>query len=301
MAQLAQVATQQRAIINVEGHQLTALCYNKHLAEAHTPVIFIHGIGGTINFWEAGQPFILENRFWASLSLPGHTSATYPDGFKAADITAEGMAAVMAEAVRKLTNGKPAVLVGHSTGGFMALNIAAHAPELVAGVLSMAGFAHGYWTGVFRIAQQMCRLGTLPGRLIFVYRDWLMRTTEGYEEYLTNLAADIPAMRASRMYRDTFDMVYADTISSDNDAVRLWFKQMPDVDITPQLANIQAPVLHLHGEQDPIVPPAQGPHIIAHVLNGELVTLPGCGHMLPWERNQDYQTALTRFLRSIVE
>ena len=301
MTQLAQVKTQQRAIIPVNGHQIAALIFNREHAKDTVPVIFIHGIGSSIDFWTAGQPDALQDHYWASLSLPGHYPAAIPSDYTAADITAEGLAAVVAEAIRKLTDGKPALLVGHSTGGFMALNVAAHAPELVRGVLSVAGFAHGYWTGAFHIAQVVSRMGTWPGRWIMAYTNWLMRTPHGYENYMHNLVVDFPAMQAAPMYKETFDVLYANAKSGDGEALRYWFQRMPDIDITPQLKKINVPVMHVHGEKDPIVPPSQGPHIIEHIDQGELITVPGCGHMVPWERNADYQAALTRALANVVE
>ncbi len=130
MAQLVRVATTKRAVMAIDGHKLVALVFNADKRGKTPPIVFIHGIGASVNFWATGQPAMLKDRYWASLSLPGHMPATFPDGFTSDDIQAAVLAQVMGEAVRRLAGGVPAVLVGHSTGGFMALSIAAHVPEV---------------------------------------------------------------------------------------------------------------------------------------------------------------------------
>ncbi len=76
------------------------------------------------------------------------------------------MGDVVGEAVRQITGGAPALLVGHSTGGYTALAIAWRAPQLVKGVISLAGFVRGVWTGTLGMAQHLRVLGA-PGAWLF--------------------------------------------------------------------------------------------------------------------------------------
>lgn len=130
----------------IEGHQLVAYGFNTHLSQ--TPVVLLHGITASANSWLVGPPPVLAHYPWYSLSLPGHFPAQFPLGFASADLTPELVARLVSTAVRQLAGGRPAILIGHSTGGFAALAVAATAPELVAGVVCISGFVQGRWTAV---------------------------------------------------------------------------------------------------------------------------------------------------------
>lgn len=53
----------------------------------------------------------------------GHYPATFPAGFQTATLTPELITRLLITAIRSLTDGQPAILVGHSPGGFAALVI----------------------------------------------------------------------------------------------------------------------------------------------------------------------------------
>ena len=63
-------------------------------------------------------------------------------------LTVEMIVHVLTAAIRNLVGNQSVILVGHSTGGFAALAIAAHTPEIVRCVVSISGFAQGIWTGM---------------------------------------------------------------------------------------------------------------------------------------------------------
>jgi len=54
-----------------------------------------------------------------------------------------------------------------------------------------------------------------------------------------------------------------------------------DGDRTPLLARIRQPVRVVHGADDPLVPPAAGQHLAAHIAGATLDLVPGMGHDLP--------------------
>lgn len=76
------------------------------------------------------------------------------------------MARVMADAIRQIAGDRPVTLMGHSTGGFASLNIAAHYPQMARRVVSISGFAHGRWIGFLGFYQRIVRMGT-AGKALF--------------------------------------------------------------------------------------------------------------------------------------
>ncbi len=145
--------------MQIEGHKIVALSFNKE--RATVPIIFIHGITASVNSWTVGPVPVFEKFPWFSLSLPGHYPATFPPDLHAKDLTAEMMARILTTAIHKLVGERPVILIGHSTGAFAALAIAARTPDIARGVCSIAGFARGKWTGALRIQQQLARFGSI--------------------------------------------------------------------------------------------------------------------------------------------
>jgi 3-oxoadipate enol-lactonase len=76
----------------------------------------------------------------------------------------------------------------------------------------------------------------------------------------------------------------------------VYFKMMPEIDITPLLNQIRVPVLALAGDRDGIVPPRQALLIAENVQQGSLAYLPGAGHTPHLERSVEYARSLTEWL-----
>jgi len=293
---LAKISTHKQAIIDVHGHKLFALAFNYPLKT--TPIIFIHGFGSSVGFWTDWQtPYVQENFRWYSLSLPGHTPATFPDTFPPQDINAENLATIMIDAIKKLVGNQQVVLIGHSTGGFIALNIAMHAPELVKAVVSVSGFVQGKWTGSLGIAQQWARWGQF-GRMLWMGNEWLCKTSRAYFNTMFDMyAADVNAMHAMPAYDDIIEPQHKDFLERDSSALFTWLQGVQDIDIRAGLSTISAPTLIMVGEDDPIVPAEQARIIHEGVPNSDYVSYSGAGHMIMWERHEQYHRDLTAWLK----
>lgn len=284
-------------LLSSEGHRLVAASASGVTGRSGLPVVFIHGILGSVHFWEhCIPPQVASGRRWYSLSLPGHYPAVVPPGFGADDLTPEMMARVMAGALRELFGSQPVLLVGHSTGGFAALNLAIRAQDQVAGVISVSGFAHGRWIGSLGMSQRLARSGPL-GRLGF----WLLMRALSLSGTLCYhstryYAADWPTMRTNPCMQASRAASYAMFRQADLGALQHYFRRMPDIDITADLRQIVVPVLALNGDCDPIVPSAQSRIIAEQVQNGQHISLPGCGHMPMFERTTAYADAIDTWI-----
>src|SRR5512147_1959123 len=110
--------------MQVEGHRLVAVSTNTS-EDFGLPVVFLHGIGGSIYFWspDLTSPFHKLGSCY-SLSLPGHFPAILPKDFTPACLTAELIARLLSSAIQELVGNKKVLLVGHSAGAFAALSTA---------------------------------------------------------------------------------------------------------------------------------------------------------------------------------
>lgn len=281
--------------LHIEGHTLVALEYNAD--KGGTPAFLIHGIMSSVGFWQEDDPIFRDQFHWFALSLPGHYPARLPDDFQRAELTAETIARLLTAAIRQLVGDQPVLLVGHSTGGFAALAIAAHTPAMARGVVSIAGFAQGKWGGLLSLLQWQARRGT-AGEALF-RMNVKSGTLHPLSTYLLSslYAADRGAyFRAPGWYqRIQRQAVY--TKQLDTRAMTHYFNRMPDIDITDWLPRITAPVLVISGDRDPIVPPTQAALIASTIAGAQLVLLAGAGHMLMLERAAQYTEALTTWLQ----
>jgi len=68
-------------------------------------------------------------------------------------------------------------------------------------------------------------------------------------------------------------------------------------DYTPDLADIKAPVLLIHGRYDRMVPLEVSIAILNHVADSRLVLLNNCGHWPPFEKPAEWTAHVLAFLR----
>jgi pimeloyl-ACP methyl ester carboxylesterase len=284
--------------INIGGHKIVAKVFNED--KTGIPVVFIHGITATIDFWEPVQTPIIKNNFrWYSLSLPGHFPAKLPSVFNKESITPDMISLVLTDAIKKIVDDQPVILAGHSTGGFAALCIAANNPEIAAGVISISGFAHGRWTGALGIFQMLARFG-LIGRILFKINFNILASNRWIYRFGVGLYAnDRKALYSNSVFKTGVDIAYQATKTLDINSLLPFFNRLPDIDISEQLSNITSPTLALAGDSDPIVPPEQSRIIAERVSKGEKVFLEGAGHLPMFERQNEYNQAITSWIEKL--
>ena len=281
--------------IYIGEHKIVAKVFNED--KTGIPVIFIHGITATIDLWEPIQiPIFSENFRWYSLSLPGHFPALLPNDFKNESLTPDMMSQVLTRAIKEIVDEAPVILVGHSTGGFAALCIAANNPGFATGIISISGFAHGRWTGALGIFQKLARLGII-GRLLFKVNFSILASNRWiYRSGVGLYANDRKALYSNPNFQSVLGIAYKGTKELDLNSLLPFFNRLPDIDISELLPSITAPTLALAGERDPIVPPEQSRIIAERVSKGKKILLAGGGHLPMLERQKEYNHAITNWI-----
>jgi pimeloyl-ACP methyl ester carboxylesterase len=95
------------------------------------PIVFIHGMGTAASTWDACAEALADRYLTIAVDLPGHGASPCPDERAAftRDAALDDLDLILAE-----LDG-PAVLVGHSLGGYLALAHAATRPNLARGIV----------------------------------------------------------------------------------------------------------------------------------------------------------------------
>lgn len=275
----------------IDGHSMAALPLNP--SQPGIPVILVHGVVDSLYFWARGPaaPFLPFGPC-TSLALPGHFPAIFPPGFQTGDLTAHLLAQLVAESVQQITGGRPALLVGHSTGAFAVLAAASAYPELVRGLVSLSGFARGRWSGILAAGQWLARhdpYGKAAFQALFAL---------GRNQTIFNLTARFhtpekgSVSEVSRMAKTS----HAAFLGLDRGAMQLYFAAMRELDITDQLAQIRVPALIIAGTRDLAVPPSQSRKIAAAIPGAECALLPRGSHHPFFDNTTWYEQTVTRWL-----
>lgn len=106
-----------------------------HLEQAGTgpAVVFIHGMGSSSATWAACMERLAPSHHVVAVDLLGHGASPVPDD--PALYTRDAALAGIDDVLASLPPGPPAVLVGHSLGGYLALAHAATRPGVVRGIV----------------------------------------------------------------------------------------------------------------------------------------------------------------------
>lgn len=239
-----------------------------------THLVFLHGVGGGRAAWERQLPFF-ESRGYrcTAWEQPGYGSAPMVEPY---DL--ERISATLAEAI----GAEPAVLVGHSMGGFIAQETYARYPALVRALaLCFTSASFGGNSGEF--AREFVSARILPldqGRSMDDIAATLMPMMRGAVSEPEGLA----------LARRTMAAVPPETYRK---AVRL----LTSFDRRAGLASIAVPTLLLAGSDDRTAPAAVMERMAAKIPGSSYVLLQGCGHLGPMDQPEPFNAALLDFLQ----
>jgi pimeloyl-ACP methyl ester carboxylesterase len=290
-----------QGFVDIEGHRLAYLAVNEHLARPEQPaVVFIHGVLASVNFWlDAVPPDFRDNRAWYALSLPAHHPSTVPADFGLGQVDDQWFYRLMNGALEQLLGGRKATVVGHSTGGFSALNLAIHRAPSVVGIVSVAGFHRGEWGGVEGLLVKLAGLGKWAKPLFEL--NILIARYSGFVQrrFTTLLAHDREAFSESPLSQRMLENIRPNTRGQDPAALFYLFNGISKLEIGDRLRDIRIPCHVLAGSHDPVVPAAQSLLIAGEVPDAKTVVFRNVGHMPFMESTEQYFEALERALADI--
>jgi pimeloyl-ACP methyl ester carboxylesterase len=104
----------------------------KRHAPAQPPILLIHGIADNALTWTVVMGQLARERTVYAVDLPGYGRSTTPAGHRFA--TLDEMCTILVAFIREVI-GAPALVVGNSMGGWLAVKLAWAAPELIGGIV----------------------------------------------------------------------------------------------------------------------------------------------------------------------
>ncbi|NQW22939.1 MAG: alpha/beta hydrolase [SAR202 cluster bacterium] len=98
------------------------------------PIVLLHGLASTCHIWDMVAPILAQDHAVIAVDQRGHGETDKPDeGYDIATVTQDALGVI-----KQLGVDKP-IVIGHSWGGSVALNLAVVAPESVKGLTWVDG------------------------------------------------------------------------------------------------------------------------------------------------------------------
>lgn len=259
------------------------LYYEEHGTGA--PLVLVPGLGGTVESWQAQIRHFRQRYRVIVLDNRGSGRSSMPPG----PYTMDEMAADLAGLLDALNVTEPVRLVGASMGGVLVQCFIRNYPERVAQlVLVSTGVSGGDPRITFpslKVLQRLAFPGATPQQRL--------RTL--FELYFHP--------RYLEVHPEVFDeaaQLYARIGAQPEHATRAQLKAVQDTrPYYKWLAQINVPVLVMHGEDD-LVWPVKNAHTLVKGVgdNAELALFEEAGHVLFQEKAEEFNACLEAFLAS---
>ncbi len=245
---------------------LANLYYAHHQGSSSSrpPVILIHGAGSNHLCWPAEIRRLRDVSVY-TIDLPGHGKSS-----GTAHHRVQNYQSAIIEFIAQLGLNQ-AVLVGHSLGAAIALQLALDHPQHVAGLVCISSGASFQidptFVHLFRSPQAQKKTLELLGNYF--------APQHGKSQWYPPLLKSLPGIRNSLWYAD--------------------LRACEGFDLRNQLSRITTPSLILTGEEDPLVAVSSAAHLARQLPHATFATFRHHGHMLMLEDPQGVAQAIHNF------
>lgn len=237
-------------------------------SEGNPSLLFIHGAGGDASVWDDQATYFLGRHPAYLLDLPGH-GGSGPSGEEDIGTYARWVRLV----AERLFSSRPYVLVGHSMGGAVVLQLAVEPPSGMVGVVLVATAA--------KLAAT---------RAVF---HMLREDPEAFFEITEEYAF---SSSTSREVRERFGAVIRRYPTS---VITRDLKACDGFDIRDQLGHARVPALIICGTDDQLTPVKSSRHLHKSIPHSRLVLIPRAGHMVMAEQPAPVNQAIEQFLHDL--
>jgi pimeloyl-ACP methyl ester carboxylesterase len=247
--------------------------FTTHLLKggAGRPLVFLHPVNGP----RPGTPWLeaLTQRY--TVYAPWHPGWGQSEGLEHID-DVHDLATYYYDLFDALGLERPAVL-GHSFGGMVAAELAAHCAGAVGSLVLVAPI------GLWRDDAPVADIFTMNPRELV---EAAVADPEGEIARRLAVMPEDPQQVADLMVERAQSMAAAGKF--------MW--PIPDKGLKKRIHRIKAPTLIIWGTQDRLVPPVYAEEFHTRIPGSKVVLIEGAGHLVPVEKPDDFLRAVTEFL-----
>ncbi len=256
------------------------------------PMVLVHGWGMNAGVWSGLPEAMTAGHEIIAVDLPGHGGAPFSDDQWSLDHWANACLEQVAGHSSRQTpehEEEPAIWVGWSLGGLVALQAARLAPKRVAALVLLASTPRFVRAVDWQVA--------VPEGTLAQFHDGLLADPAGtLERFFTLQLRGSDDLRGQlRRLREAI----ATRPVPNPAALAKGLELLREEDLRGPLPDVQAPTLWLFGERDTLVPAAAAERLDLLMPEAETRVLPGAAHA-PWlSHGAETSAAVAEFLQGI--
>jgi pimeloyl-ACP methyl ester carboxylesterase len=264
-------------------------------------VVFVHGSALRSELWHYQRDGFPGRRL-VFYDLRGH-GRSQPKGD--ADYTVDRLAQDLVAVIEALGLDE-VIVVGHSLGGMLVLELSLARPELLGATIKGIALVNTTYKAPVK---------TITGGAAVAHVE---RVTRRPFDFVGSQSRHIESLRKLVRPSDAvfwgvsfaafgprpsprhIDFAYDMLSETQADVIFDLFKAYRDFDVSKRLAEITAPALVVGGRHDRITVPRASEYLAAHLPTAELIML-DAGHMTMLERHTEFNSSLEGFLNNTLE
>jgi pimeloyl-ACP methyl ester carboxylesterase len=252
-------------------------------------LVLVHGFSASLHTWEPWVGLLGDQYRIITLDLPGHGLTRAPTSYKP---SIDAYADLVAQATAKL-NAPKFVLAGNSMGGGVAWNLATRYPDRLVGLVLVdsAGWPH---EGENARSPLVFKLLRYPlARALGQQLDTSSLVAAGLKDAFHNKALVDQAMidRYVELGRGEGHRALIMALQTGR-------KSMTQAEAKAALGAIKTPTLVMHGEDDALIPVADGKALAAAIPGASLILYPDTGHIPMEEKAAQSAADLKAWLKA---
>jgi pimeloyl-ACP methyl ester carboxylesterase len=251
----------------MEARKINGIGYsveNWPLDPARATLVFIHGAGGSGDFWQAQVAGLAGRANTLAIDLPGHGRS---DG--GGQDTIEGYARSVIDFINRIDMPNP-IPCGLSMGGAIVLQLLIDSQDmLTAGILLGTGARLKVAPEIFEVLEKD-------------YSDYLVMISE----FIASKTTDSEIIRRFR----------EETARCSPEVILRDFHACNRFDVMQYIGSITLPVLVVSAEDDQLTPTKYGEFLKNNIPGASGAHIMDAGHILPMEKPEALNRAITNFL-----
>jgi pimeloyl-ACP methyl ester carboxylesterase len=235
-------------------------------------IVLIHGAGSNAHTFHRQVAALGEHHSPIAPDLPGHGRSAGVEGLRTVQDYADFIAAFL-----DTLKIKAAVLLGHSMGGAIAMDLALRHPDRVEALI-LSSTAAKFNVGADRLEElRAVSMGRMPQAF----------NTDGYSQ---------------KTLQENFEVVregWMEQIRTDPRVRHTDMVAVAQVDLRGEIGKIARPTIVLAGADDTGTTVAEAELIAGKISGAKLHVFADAGHFAPRERPADYNAAIEGFLAEL--
>lgn len=290
------MADPETIFIEHDGHRIACLAHENESASL-PPIVWVHGLTASFRFWEDDMfSSIVEGRSWYSVSLPLHAPSTYRQGFRRFNVSEDKMAELLRVPIERLIPEGDFHIIGHSLGGFAALNCASKFPGRIASVVAVGSFMNARAKGLEKVIQFFSK-GIFVRKIAFYFG---YRVLKLHWRILATVSVFYSNRKFSLLrnpdFLETVKRIFPDVKKHPIRGQRLLIQSLIKMDLFDEAHEIQCPVLMMIGMKDPVIPPEHQIDSAGRLGAVTIARFEKSGHLIFGERPKEFIETLSSWL-----